>query len=44
VVDAFAQMGFEAGASTPAELAKIVKDDNTSWGPIVKKVGFTSEN
>jgi len=44
VIEAFAQLGFEAGASTPAELAKIVKDDNTSWGPIVKKVGFTPEN
>ena len=44
VIEAFAQLGFEAGASTPAELAKIVKDDNTSWGPIVKRVGFTPEN
>jgi tripartite-type tricarboxylate transporter receptor subunit TctC len=44
VIEAFAQLGFEAGASTPAELARIVKDDNTSWGPIVKKVGFTPEN
>jgi tripartite-type tricarboxylate transporter receptor subunit TctC len=44
VAEAFAQMGFEAGADTPAELAKVVSDDNASWGPIVKEVGFTPEN
>ncbi len=44
VVESFAQLGLEAGANTPAELANAVKDENASWGPIVKAVGFTPEN
>ena len=44
VVQAFADLGFEAGANTPAELAKAVKEENAAWGPIVTKVGFTPEN
>jgi len=44
VVEAFAKLGLEAMANTPAELAKMVKDENAQWGPIVKKVGFTPEN
>jgi tripartite-type tricarboxylate transporter receptor subunit TctC len=42
-IDAFAQLGLEAGANTPAEIAQAVRDENTAWGPIVKKVGFTPE-
>lgn len=44
VVEAFAKLGLEAGATTPAELAQLVKDENAKWGPIVKRVGFTPEN
>jgi tripartite-type tricarboxylate transporter receptor subunit TctC len=44
VVEAFALLGVEAGANTPAQLAKAVKDENVAWGPIVKTVGFTPEN
>jgi tripartite-type tricarboxylate transporter receptor subunit TctC len=44
VVESFAQLGLEAGAGTPAELAKAVKDENAAWGPIVKTVGFTPES
>lgn len=44
VVESFAQLGLEAGANTPAELAKAVKDENAAWGPIVKTVGFQPEN
>ena len=44
VVEAFALLGIEAGANTPAQLAKAVKDENVAWGPIVKAVGFTPEN
>ncbi len=44
VVEAFAQLGLEAGANTPAEQAKAVKDENAAWGPIVKTVGFTPED
>ena len=36
VVEAFAQLGLEAGANTPAEQAEAVKDENAAWGPIVK--------
>jgi tripartite-type tricarboxylate transporter receptor subunit TctC len=43
VIDAFAQLGLEASANTPAELAKAVKDENAAWGPIVKTVGFKPE-
>jgi tripartite-type tricarboxylate transporter receptor subunit TctC len=44
VIEAFAQLGLEAGANTPAELAKAVKDENAAWGPIVKTVGFKPED
>lgn len=43
VIEAFAQLGLEAAASTPAELAKAVADENAAWGPIVKRVGFKPE-
>ncbi len=42
--DAFAQLGLEAGANTPAELAKAVKDENAAWGRIVRTVGFKPED
>jgi tripartite-type tricarboxylate transporter receptor subunit TctC len=44
VVEALAQLGLEAGANTPAEMSKAVRDENAAWGPIVKAVGFTPEN
>ena len=44
VVEAFAQLGLEASANTPAELAKAVKDENAAWGPVVKAVGFKPED
>lgn len=43
VVESFAQLGVEAAANTPAELAAAVKAEHEGWGPIVKKVGFTPE-
>lgn len=43
VVEAFAALGVEAGANTPAEMARAVRDENAAWGGIVKKVGFTPE-
>lgn len=42
-IDAFAQLGLEASANTPAELQKMVREENAAWAPIVKKVGFTPE-
>ena len=43
VVESFATLGVDAGANTPAEMAKAVQDENVAWGPVVKKVGFTPE-
>jgi tripartite-type tricarboxylate transporter receptor subunit TctC len=43
VIEAFAQLGVEAAANTPAELAAAVKAEHEAWGPIVRKVGFTPE-
>ena len=42
-MEAFAQFGIEAGANTPAELLKAVRDEHAGWAPIVKRVGFTPE-
>jgi tripartite-type tricarboxylate transporter receptor subunit TctC len=44
VVEAFAQLGIEAAANSPAELAAAVKSENAAWGPVVKRVGFTPES
>ena len=41
--EAFAQFGIEAGANTPAEMVKAVREENAAWAPIVKRVGFTPE-
>jgi tripartite-type tricarboxylate transporter receptor subunit TctC len=43
VVEGFAQLGLEAGANTPAELAKAVKEESAAWAPVVKAVGFKPE-
>jgi tripartite-type tricarboxylate transporter receptor subunit TctC len=43
VVEAFAQLGLEASANTPAEMAKAVKDESAAWAPVVKAVGFKPE-
>jgi tripartite-type tricarboxylate transporter receptor subunit TctC len=44
VVEAFAKLGLEAMANTPAELAQLIKAENAQWGPIVKQVGFKPED
>lgn len=44
VVEAFAQLGLEAGANTSAELVKAVRDENAAWGPVVQRVGFKPED
>jgi tripartite-type tricarboxylate transporter receptor subunit TctC len=43
-VEAFAQLGLEASANTPAQLLQAVRKENANWGPVVKKVGFTLES
>lgn len=44
VIDALAVMGLVARGSTPAEMAKSQRDENTRWGPLVKKIGFTADS
>ena len=44
VVEAFAKLGLEAMANTPAEPAQMVREENAQWGPVVKRAGFTPEN
>ena len=44
VIDSLAVMGLVAQGSTPAEMDKSQKEENTRWGPLVKKIGFTGEN
>ncbi len=36
-----AQMGMTAAPSTPAELARLQRDELAMWGPVVKSSGFT---
>ena len=43
MAEAMAQFGLEIAVTSPAELSKAVKDENTAWAPIVKRVGFTPE-
>lgn len=44
VIEGLAAMGLEARASSPAELAALLKTDTERWGPIVKSIGFTAES
>lgn len=44
IVESFAQFGLQAGANTPAEQLRAVKEENAAWGPIVKTIGFKPEN
>ena len=43
MAEGLAAFGMDIAVNSPAELAKAVKDENTAWGPVVKKVGFTPE-
>lgn len=42
--EGIAQMGLEAGASSPDGFAKLIRADHDRWGPIVKQIGFTAES
>jgi tripartite-type tricarboxylate transporter receptor subunit TctC len=44
VVDALATVGLIARGSTPEEMAKSQKAEFDRWGPLVKRVGFTSDS
>ena len=43
VIDGMAGFGLEAMASTPTELADLIRKDTAKWAPIVKRIGFTAE-
>lgn len=43
VIEGMSQFGLDVAYMPPAELARAVKVENTAWGPIVKRVGFTPE-
>ena len=38
--EAFAKFGMVPKASTPAELAALIKSDAAIWGPIIRSTGF----
>jgi tripartite-type tricarboxylate transporter receptor subunit TctC len=44
VIDGLAVMGLESTSSTPAQLAKLLKESYDRWDPIVKKIGFTADS
>lgn len=44
VVDALATVGLIARGSTPQEMAASAKTELDRWGPLVKRVGFTSDS
>jgi tripartite-type tricarboxylate transporter receptor subunit TctC len=43
IPDALAQFGLELALTTPADLARAVKDEHATWAPIVKRVGFVPD-
>ena len=43
MAEALAQFGLEVAITSPAELARAVRQEHAAWGPIVKRVGFTPE-
>ncbi|PXW97654.1 tripartite-type tricarboxylate transporter receptor subunit TctC [Sphaerotilus hippei] len=43
VIDGFAALGIEAGANTPAEMSRAVREETVQWQQIVKRVGFVPE-
>ncbi len=44
VIDGLAAMGLEAKASSPAELAALLKADTLRWAPIIKTIGFSADS
>ncbi|HET6827441.1 MAG TPA: Bug family tripartite tricarboxylate transporter substrate binding protein [Ramlibacter sp.] len=44
VVDSLATVGLIARGSTPQEMAASAKTELDRWGPLVKRVGFTSDS
>jgi len=44
VAESFAQFGLEPAASTPAELAGLLKADHDEWREQVRRVGFSADS
>lgn len=44
MAEGLAQYGLDVAVTSPAELARAVKDEHAAWAPIVKRVGFTPES
>ncbi|HRH86215.1 MAG TPA: Bug family tripartite tricarboxylate transporter substrate binding protein [Rubrivivax sp.] len=44
MAEGLAAFGMEVSVNTPAELTRMVRDENAAWAPIVKRVGFTPES
>jgi len=42
--EALLAIGFEPAASSPAELAAMLKADSARWGELVRAIGFSAEN
>jgi tripartite-type tricarboxylate transporter receptor subunit TctC len=40
IADAFVNLGMVPKASTPAELATLIKSEGATWGPIIRSTGF----
>ena len=44
VIDSLAIVGLMPHGSTPEEQARWQKAEYDSWGPLIKKIGFTAES
>ena len=44
IAEALAPYGLELALTSPAQLAKAVKDEHAAWAPVVKRVGFSPES
>jgi tripartite-type tricarboxylate transporter receptor subunit TctC len=44
VVEGLEAMGLESKSSSPAELAAMLKADNTRWAPLIKSIGFSADS
>ncbi len=43
VIDGMATFGLEAMATSPNELAELLRRDTAKWAPIVKEIGFSAD-
>ena len=44
VIDGLAAMGLEAKATSPEELAALLKADTQKWAPVIKTIGFRADS